>query len=129
MSGDDHKTHYHYYTNVIRNMSAVTAACLLTRRSLFWAVDGFDEARFPLAFQDVDYCLKVREFGHHVVYTPYAKLYHYESRTKSAQQYDPTALESRWLYKKWKKVIARDPYYSPNLRRDGPNHDLNMQPR
>src|SRR5690606_7999306 len=68
LNGDDHKEHYHHFPNVVRNVSGVTAACMLTRRDLFWQVGGFDVTDFPLAFQDVDYCLKVLSAGCSIVY-------------------------------------------------------------
>ncbi|MBZ0294050.1 MAG: glycosyltransferase [Anaerolineae bacterium] len=115
-----------YFPNAIRNVSAVTGACLLTRRDVFKQVDGFDEVRFPMAFQDVDYGLKVLAAGYDVVYTPYAELYHYESKTKSLQQYVPTSHESRQLREKWAATIIHDPFYNPNLKRDGVNYDINL---
>ena len=118
MDGDDHKAHYHYFPSAIRNVSAVTGACMLTKREVFWETGGFDEVYFPLAFQDVDYCLKVLNSGYFITYTPYAKLYHYESKTKSAQQLNPTTTELHTLRERWKHVIDRDPYYNPNLSRD-----------
>ncbi len=62
-----------------RNYSAVTGACLLTRRDVFEEVGGFDEERLPVTFSDVDLCLKMRRAGYRVVYVPFAKLYHHES--------------------------------------------------
>ena len=64
-----------------RNYSAVTGACLLTRREVFEEVGGFDEERLPVTFNDVDLCLKMRRAGYLIVYTPFAKLYHHESAT------------------------------------------------
>ena len=62
-----------------RNYSAVTGACLLTRREVFDEVGGFDEERLPVTFNDVDLCLKMRRAGYLIIYTPFAKLYHHES--------------------------------------------------
>ncbi len=69
-----------------RNYSAVTGACLLTRRDVFDEVGGFDEERLPVTFSDVDLCLKMRRAGYLIVYTPFAKLYHHESATRRAQR-------------------------------------------
>ena len=65
-----------------RNYSAVTGACLLTRRDVFEEIGGFDEERLPVAFNDVDLCLKMRRAGYLIVYTPFAKLYHHESASR-----------------------------------------------
>ena len=71
---------YLYNVLTVRNCSAVTGACLLTRREVFEQLGGFDET-FPIDFNDVDYCLRVRQSGLRVVYTPHAELVHYESGT------------------------------------------------
>jgi len=106
---------FHYYINIIRNVTAVTGACLLTKRSVFQQVDGFDEVNFPLAFQDVDYGLKILAKGYNVIYTPYAKLFHYESKTKTSKQMNPTSRELSHLMKKWNTHIDVDRYYNINL--------------
>jgi GT2 family glycosyltransferase len=108
---------YFDFGNVIRNCSAVTCACLMTRRAVFLEVGGFDEDHFPVAFQDVDLCLKIGQKGYRIIYTPYARLYHYESQTKSAANKIPSSSEVHYLQNKWKDVIATDPFYNPNLSR------------
>ncbi|MFP3254607.1 MAG: hypothetical protein RXN95_06005 [Hydrogenobaculum sp.] len=107
---------------VVQNLSAVTGACLMMRKDVFNEVDGFDE-RYPLAFSDVDICLKVREKGYLVVWTPYAELYHYESKSRG---YDDTPekqerfkKEIELFKKKWGHILEKgDPYYNPNLTLD-----------
>jgi O-antigen biosynthesis protein len=99
----------------------VTAACLMTRREVFDAAGGFDET-FPIDFNDVDYCLRVRRAGYRIVYTPYARLYHHESASFGARQQDPAAAAE--MRRRWADVIARDPYYNPNLTRDFPDFRL-----
>ena len=69
-----------------RNYSAVTGACLLTRRDVFEEMGGFDEERLPVTFNDVDLCLKMRRAGYLIVYTPFAKLYHHESATRRRER-------------------------------------------
>src|SRR5262249_38364006 len=66
---------------VTQNVSAVTGACLMTRRGIFHEVQGFD-ARFVMEFNDIDLCLKIRDRGYRIVWTPHAELYHYESWTR-----------------------------------------------
>ena len=107
--------HYFNFAQVIRDCSAVTAACLLTRRQVFLELGGFDEENLAVAFQDVDYCLRLCKAGYSVVYTPHALLVHHESVTKTEKR--PNPREVRYMQKTWADVIAHDPYYSPNLTR------------
>ena len=99
---------------VTRNYSAVTAACLLTRRDVFESVGGFDEERLPVIFNDVDLCLKMRRAGYLIVYTPFAKLYHDESASRR-RSVEPA--ETEILRERWPEVVEHDPYYNPNLSR------------
>lgn len=101
--------------HLIRNTSAVTAACLLVRKEVYWEVGGLDEEHLPVAFQDVDFCLKIAQRGYRNVYTPYALLYHYESVTKAEKT--PHPAETEYLIAQWPQWIACDPYYSPHLTR------------
>lgn len=104
-----------------RNVSAVTAACLATRKSVFDAAGGFDEA-LPVDFNDVDYCLKVQRDGRRVVYTPYARLRHHEGASLGTRHPGPAArqlMESRWA-----AVLADDPYYHPLLSRESVDYRL-----
>lgn len=97
----------------IRNVSAVTAACLMMRRESFEAIGGFDE-RLPVNSNDVDLCLRLRARGHLVVYTPHAVLRHFESQTRGPRARPDDA----WLMtRRWRDVLRDDPYYSPNLDR------------
>jgi GT2 family glycosyltransferase len=108
---------------VTRNYSAVTGACLLTRREVFDEVGGFDEECLPVTFSDVDLCLKMRRAGYLVVYTPFAKLYHHESGTRR-RTVEP--LETEVMRERWSGVLERDPYYNPNLSRDRADFSLGM---
>ena len=109
--------HYFDFPNLIRNSSAVTGACLMVAREKFFAAGAFDELNLAVAFQDVDLCLKLLELGYRNVYTPYAKLYHFESASKSDKDKIPDAAEDAFMKRKWAKYIADDPYYNPNLSR------------
>ena len=104
-----------------RNYSAVTGACLLTRREVFDEVGGFDEERLPVTFSDVDLCLKMRRAGYRVVYVPFAKLYHHESSTRRLAV-EP--LETEVMRERWAEVLAHDPYYNPNLSRERADFSL-----
>jgi GT2 family glycosyltransferase len=110
--------HYYFdFANLIRNCSAVTGACLLVAREKFFEAGAFDEVNLAVAFQDVDLCLKLLDLGYRNVYTPYAKLYHYESATKTDKDKIPDPAEDAFMKKKWARYIADDPYYNPNLAR------------
>jgi O-antigen biosynthesis protein len=104
-----------------RNYSAVTGACLLTRRDVFEEVGGFDEECLPVHFNDVDLCLKMRRAGYVIVYTPFAKLYHHESAVRP-----PTIepQEANMMRERWPEVLERDPYYNPNLSRERADFSL-----
>ena len=104
-----------------RNYSAVTGACLLTRREVFDEVGGFDEERLPVTFSDVDLCLKMRRAGYRVVYVPFAKLYHHESGTRRPAV-EP--LETEVMRERWPEVLEHDPYYNPNLSRERADFSL-----
>jgi hypothetical protein len=119
---------------VAREVSAVTAACLLTRRRLFLDQDGLDGARFPVLYNDVDYCLRLRAAGKRVVFTPHAKLLHRESASRGKDpigqgphrhQRDIDNLRSIWG-----EALLEDPFYSPLLSLDGtPYSGLAWPPR
>ena len=106
---------------VIRNYSAVTGACLLTRREVFNQVGGFDEERLPVTFNDVDLCLKMRRAGYRIVYTPFAKLYHHESATRATTR-EPR--ETEVMRERWAEVLERDPCYNPHLSRERADFSL-----
>ncbi len=95
---------------VPRNCTAVTGACLMTRRDVFHELGGFSEA-FPLNYNDMDYCLRVRESGRRIVFTPYAELYHYEAASKAG--IFPPELDA--FKARWREKLPRDPYANPNL--------------
>ncbi len=94
----------------VRNVSAVTAACLMMRREAFDAVGGFDE-RLPVNSNDVDLCLRLRDRGYLIVYTPHATLTHHESATRGLR----ATPDDAWLMtRRWRATLAADPYYNPN---------------
>ena len=104
------------------NYSAVTAACLLVKKSLFEQVNGLDED-FVVAYNDVDFCLRVRETGALVVYQPKAEFYHYESKSRGYEDDEKKrarfAKETKLLQERWAKYLhGKDPYYNPNLTLD-----------
>jgi GT2 family glycosyltransferase len=111
----------HVLTQVIRNCSAVTGACLLTKKNLFQAVGGFDAVNLPICYNDVDLCLKLRDRGYLIVWTPYARLYHHESvsraHTPPLAELTRLCREQKFFEAKWLAVLEQDPYYNPNLSR------------
>jgi GT2 family glycosyltransferase/SAM-dependent methyltransferase len=123
-NGDAYHVYYKHPDNlgyfgivdIIRNCTGVTAACMLTKRSIFNEVGGLDED-FAVAFNDVDYCFKLRQKGYLIVYTPYAKLYHHESQTRGQEDVKQLRFlrERDELREKWIHVMDMDPYLNPNL--------------
>jgi GT2 family glycosyltransferase len=106
---------YNAYTHLIRNYSAVTGAVFATRKSILEEVGGYDE-RLAIDFNDVDLCLRIGQTGRRIAYTPYCELFHYEGSTEKRTEQNPQ--ERALFIERWADVIARDPYYSPNLPRD-----------
>lgn len=119
---DSSVPHYFDFSDVIRNVSAVTGACLMTRSEVFWQVRGFDETQFAVAFNDIDLCLKIGKSGYRVLYTPHAVLHHHEAFSKTSKDLIPHPDEVAAMRSKWSTVIARDPFYSPNLTRNDENY-------
>ncbi|MCD7863970.1 MAG: glycosyltransferase family 2 protein [Lachnospiraceae bacterium] len=113
-----------------QDVSAVTGACLLVKKSLFDQVGGLDES-FAISLNDVDFCLKLRELGYLNVFTPFAELYHYESASRglddSGEKAERYNRESEHFRTKWKEVLdAGDPYYNPNFSLDRSDFSLKI---
>ena len=111
---------YFYRSTCVQDLSAVTGACLLTSKADYNSVGGFDE-KLAVAFNDVDYCLKLRSKDLLCVYTPFAQWYHLESESRGLDHDDPAKKarmdeETEYFMSKWKDVYEKgDPYYNPNL--------------
>ncbi len=119
---------------LVQNFSAVTGACLVMRRNVFRAVGGFDEENLPVAFNDVDLCLRVREVGYRVLWTPYAVLHHYESYSRGDDQMSPEKRarfnrEKNFMLSRWKTDLLNDPYYNQNLTLDREDFTIADFPR
>ncbi|HSC88987.1 MAG TPA: glycosyltransferase family 2 protein [Polyangiaceae bacterium] len=118
---------YHSRLRLTHALSAVTAACLLVRRSVFDQVGGLDET-LAVAFNDVDFCLRVREAGYRNLFTPYAVLYHHESASRGGEttpaQRARFARETETMKLRWAGTLRRDPYYSPHLTQEHENFSL-----
>ncbi|CAN7565295.1 glycosyltransferase family 2 protein [Pararhizobium sp. LjRoot255] len=116
-----------------QEMSAVTAACLLTRRSLWLQVGGMDEEGLVVAFNDVDYCLKLRAIGKGIMWTPHARLFHHESVSRGAddtpEKLARFAAEEKHMHERWGSALLADPFYNPNLSLTAGDHVLDAAPR
>jgi GT2 family glycosyltransferase len=99
--------------DTVRNCSAVTGACTMIRPRVYWEVGGNDE-RLRVAYNDVDICLRIRQAGYEIVYTPYAQLRHYESATRSGYEH---AEDSPWFEERWRQFDEWDKYYNRNFDR------------
>ena len=116
-----------------QNLSAVTAACLVLRKEVFDAVGGLDEKNLSVAFNDVDFCLRIQEMGYYNVWTPYAELYHYESATRGYE--DTPEKQARftqevdYMKNRWGESLLEDPAYSPNLTLDREDFSFAWPPR
>ncbi|GLQ99924.1 glycosyltransferase family 92 protein [Dyella mobilis] len=122
---------YMHRLRVDQNYTAVTAACLMIRSSVYREVGGLDEQDFKVSYNDVDLCLKVNQAGYLTVWTPYARLMHVGSVSQT--KVDTTAQEAKQkrfqgeqgaMYRKWLRLLARDPAYSVNLSIDGAGFEL-----
>lgn len=116
---------------LLQNLSAVTAACMLVKRSVYEELGGM-ERRLAVAFNDVDFCLRARRAGYQVVYDPYVELYHHESKSRGAE--DTTEKlkrfqgEIEFMRGRWIGLLQEgDPYYNPNLSLKSWNCGLRQQ--
>ena len=110
---------YFARAHLVQNFSAVTAACMLVRKDRYLEIGGLNEINLAVAFNDVDFCLRLRARGFRIVWTPHAELYHHESASRGFE--DTRLKRSRFLSEvaymeaKWKEALANDPCYNPNL--------------
>ena len=125
---------YFHRAVTAQDYSAVTAACMMTKKKLFAEVGGFTE-RLAVAFNDIDLCLKIRETGQKVVYNPYALFHHYESKSRgledTPEKVERFNREIAVFMKRWPEILEKgDPYYNPNLtlrKSDFSLRDLNKE--
>jgi glycosyltransferase involved in cell wall biosynthesis len=122
--------HHGYFgrLSVVQNYSAVTAACLLVRKSVYEQVGGLEEQHLKIAFNDVDFCLKVREAGYRNLWTPYAELYHYESKSRGVEDTPEKQARFRseveFMQSRWGEALPFDPHYNPNLTQHETNFSI-----
>lgn len=139
VAGHSHKYYprdangYFSRLKVHQNLSAVTAACLVMRREVFERVGGLNERELKVAFNDVDFCLRIRQAGYYLVWTPFAELYHLESASRgkedSPEKQERFRQEINYMRKHWGGTLDNDPYYSPNLTLEHENFFLARPPR
>ncbi|WP_237476830.1 glycosyltransferase family 2 protein [Lichenibacterium dinghuense] len=115
----------------VNEVSAVTAACLVVRKSVYDAVGGLDEARFAVGYNDVDFCLKVATAGYRNLWTPFAEMVHHESVSRGRDLSPKTAerfnREVAALREQWGERLLDDPYSSPNLTVDAEDGSIRVQ--
>jgi GT2 family glycosyltransferase len=116
-----------------QTVSAVTAACCLVEKRIYQEVGGLDEVNLKVDYNDVDFCLRVKEAGYRNIWTPYAELYHHESATRGG---DDTAegkarviSETQYLQRRWQQILLNDPAYNPNLSLEHEDLSLAWPPR
>ena len=124
-----------YFNSAIltREVSGVTAACMVLKRDAFLKVGGFDEKNLPVAYNDVDLCLELRKAGYRNIFTPIAELIHHESFSRGKEDTFAKQIRSRaevnFFRKKWAKEIANDPFYNPSLSLDYPDFRVAVRSR
>ncbi len=118
---------------IVQRMTAVNAACLCVRRSIYEEVGGLDSKHLPMAFNDVDFCLRIAEAGYRNIYTPFAELYHHEAESLGSDQPPLTTprfeAEERYMLERWGEKLKQDPAYSPNLSLGSDHFGLAWPPR
>jgi O-antigen biosynthesis protein len=116
-----------------REVSAVTAACMVVRRSAFIEAGGFDQVNLPAAYSDVDLCLRLRERGFRNIVTPFAELRYRESAARGADDLAPGGeglrREMDYMRSRWGDALLHDPCFSPNFSLDSPVPDFARPPR
>ena len=108
--------------SIVQDLSCVTGACMMIRRDVFLEMGGMNE-EFAVAFNDVDICVRMREAGYLIVFTPFSELYHYESKSRgyedTPEKKERFSRELKLFLEKWGDVLKKgDPYYNPNLSLD-----------
>lgn len=114
---------------LISNYSAVTGACMMVKRSIFEEIGGFDE-NLPVAYNDVDFCIRVRNKGYFNLVLPQVKLYHHESKTRGyddrPENIKRFQRDKDYIQKKWGNVLYNDPFYNPNLTLEKEDFSLRL---
>jgi len=138
VAGHSHKHYpadspgYFFRLQTIQNISAVTGACLVVRRELYENAGGLEE-QLEVAFNDVDFCLRVREKGYRNLWTPFAKLIHHESQSRkhddTPEKQELLNKEKDFMLKRWGNNLNKDPYYNPNLTLQSEDFRISSHPK
>jgi O-antigen biosynthesis protein len=124
---------YYGRAALTQELSAVTAACMLLKKKVFEEVGGFDEENLAIAFNDIDLCLKMRDKGYRIVFTPFAQLFHHESVSRGddlhPERFERFMKENTFMIEKWKEKLRSDPAYNPNLTLEREDYSLAFPPR
>lgn len=124
---------YFAWSILERNVSCVTGACLLIRKSVYQEVGGLDEKYLKVSYNDVDLCLKVINKGYSVIYNPEAILYHYESVSRgkddTIEKKSLNRYERHVMYNRYGKILKNDPFYNPNLTLNDIDYSIADYPR
>lgn len=126
-------SHYMARPQLMQDLTAVTAACLLTPRRVYEELGGMDEAHLAVAFNDVDFCLRLCEAGHRIVYNPYAEFVHHESVSRghedTPEKKERFRNEALYMMQRWEKWLPCDRAYNPNLTLTDESFAISDQPR
>jgi GT2 family glycosyltransferase len=128
-STDNHFNRAH----LVQSYSAVTGACLLVRKEIFDTIGGLNEQDLPIAFNDVDFCLRVMEAGYRNLWTPFAEFYHHESATRgtedTSEKLERFKNEVAYMRQRWGRLLDNDPAYNRNLSLQHQDFSLSFPPR
>ncbi|MCA9373689.1 glycosyltransferase [Candidatus Peregrinibacteria bacterium] len=125
--GKTHRNDLAYFgqAEVIRNYSAVTGACMMIKKDIYQKMGGLNEKDLAITFNDIDFCLRLREQGYLVVYTPFAELYHHESLSRG---YEVAMKEIQYMQRKYAGILENgDPYYNRNLTQERFDFSLRVE--
>ena len=124
---------YFSRSELIQSYSAVTAACLVVQKNVYEQVGGLNEVDLKIAFNDVDFCLRITEAGYRNVWTPFAELYHHESASRGLENTPEKQArfnqEVAYMMERWNNLLLNDPAYSPNLTLEHEDFSLAWPPR
>ena len=120
-------------TELIQNYSAVTGACMIMRTEIYNEVKGLDSENLSVAFNDIDICIRIRECGYSIVWTPYAEMLHHESASRGSDQTSDKIArftrEVKYMQEKWNDKLEKDPYYNPNFSLKDGYYSIGNRPR
>jgi GT2 family glycosyltransferase/glycosyltransferase involved in cell wall biosynthesis len=125
--------HHFNRAHLVQSYSAVTGACLLVRKEIFDTIGGLNEQDLPIAFNDVDFCLRVMEAGYRNLWTPFAEFYHHESATRgtedTSEKLERFKNEVAYMRQRWGRLLDNDPAYNRNLSLQHQDFSLSFPPR